>query len=65
MKSGFFASAAIAAGVLAQSPDRPPREVTMGPRQFLVLITCKDEKDQVGLLERFIAEGLDCRALQG
>jgi hypothetical protein len=54
---------AAAAGVLTQVPDVPHREVEMGPRQFLVLITCKDEKEQVGLLERFIGEGLECRAL--
>jgi len=55
---------AAAAGVLSPSADSPRREVTMGPRQFLVLITCRDEKQQVELLERFIAEGMDCRALQ-
>ena len=30
---------------------------------FLVVITCADESEQVQLLERFVAEGLTCRAL--
>jgi hypothetical protein len=54
-----------AAGVLATPPDKPLRQVKMGPQQFLVLITCKDERDQVRLLEQFIGEGLECRALIG
>jgi hypothetical protein len=32
--------------------------------QYLVLITCGDEKHQVELLNRIIAEHLECRALQ-
>ncbi len=35
----------------------PPAE------QFLVLVTCRDERQQVELLERFRREGLECRAL--
>jgi hypothetical protein len=33
------------------------------PEQFLILVTCRDERHQVELLERFHAEGLECRAL--
>jgi hypothetical protein len=33
--------------------------------QFLVLITCRDEKQQVELLGRFQGEGLECGALVG
>jgi hypothetical protein len=33
------------------------------PEQFLILVTCRDERHQVELLERFHTEGLDCRAL--
>jgi hypothetical protein len=33
--------------------------------QFLVLITCRDEKQQVELLGRFQGEGLVCKALVG
>jgi hypothetical protein len=37
--------------------------VPVGPEQWLVLLTCRDEKHQGELLERFLAEGLPCRAL--
>ena len=33
------------------------------PEQYLVLIECTDESEQVALLQRFQAEGLKCRAL--
>ena len=33
------------------------------PEQYLILVTCRDEKQQVELLERFGREGLECRAL--
>jgi hypothetical protein len=31
--------------------------------QFLVLVTCRDEKDQVELLGRLKEEGRECKAL--
>jgi hypothetical protein len=31
--------------------------------QFLILVECADEQDQVRLLQRFFAEGIPCRAL--
>ncbi len=31
--------------------------------QYLVLVTCRDEKQKVEMLERFGWEGLECRAL--
>jgi hypothetical protein len=37
--------------------------VGLGPEQWLILITCRDERQQVELLARFQAEGLACRAL--
>ncbi len=37
-----------------------PQEV---PEEFLLLLTCRDEKQQVELLERFHREGLECKAL--
>jgi hypothetical protein len=40
-----------------------PRAVDPGPEQFLVLVTCQDERHQVELLQRFLAEGLECKAL--
>jgi hypothetical protein len=33
------------------------------PEQYLVLVTCRDEKQQAELLERFHREGLECKAL--
>ena len=42
-----------------------PRAVEGVPEQFLVLVTCRDEKHQVELLGRFHGEGLECRALLG
>ena len=33
------------------------------PEQFLILITCRDERHQVELLNRFQGEGLECKAL--
>lgn len=33
------------------------------PSQFQILITCQNEDEQAGLLNRFIAEGVKCKAL--
>jgi hypothetical protein len=33
------------------------------PAQWLVLVTCRNERQQVELLEKFRHDGLDCRAL--
>jgi hypothetical protein len=33
--------------------------------QFMIIITCRDEKEQVDLLGRFQGEGLECKALVG
>jgi hypothetical protein len=33
------------------------------PEQWFVLVTCRDEKQQVELLGRLSGEGLECRAL--
>jgi hypothetical protein len=46
---------------LASSPHHHPP--TAIPSQFLILVTCHDEKHQVDLLQRFNSEGLECRAL--
>jgi hypothetical protein len=52
-----------AAGSLLEAPGqgRPIPQVV--PEQWLVLITCRDEKHQVELLARFQAEGLTCKGL--
>lgn len=33
------------------------------PRQWMIVIECRDESSQVELLNRFVQEGLKCRAL--
>jgi len=43
--------------------QREPEPVGTIPEQFLILVTCRDEKQQVELLGRFGAEGLECRAM--
>jgi hypothetical protein len=35
----------------------------MVPEQYLILVTCRDEMEQVELLGRFRCEGLACKAL--
>jgi hypothetical protein len=52
------ADASLAALPEAKVPDEVPL-----PAQYLVLVTCRDEKHQVELLQRLGAEGLPCRAL--
>jgi hypothetical protein len=44
-------------------PDEPPPGETMGVEQWLILVTCRDERQQVQLLERLRGEGLECKAL--
>ena len=39
--------------------DRPG--IVDVPEQWLALVTCRDEKQQVELLERFRREGVECR----
>jgi hypothetical protein len=46
----------------ALTADRRPGIVDV-PEQWLVLVTCRHEKEQVELLERFRREGVECRAL--
>ena len=52
---------AAAEGVLAER--KPPRGFDDFPEQFLLLVTCRDEKHQVELLERFQREGIEVKAL--
>lgn len=33
------------------------------PEQYVIMVTCQNEDEQTRLLEQFIAEGLQCRAL--
>jgi hypothetical protein len=41
----------------------PPPDIKDLAAQFLVLVTCRDEKDQVELLARLREEGRECKAL--
>ena len=50
---------------LAALTAAPPRGVEDIPEQWLVLVTCRDEKQQVELLGRFRAEGIECKAVVG
>jgi hypothetical protein len=52
-----------AAQALLEAPPDPPRRFHELKEQFLVLVTCRDEDQQVKLLERFCREGLECKAL--
>ncbi len=49
---------------VAAAGDAPANAGESG-QQFLVLITCRDEAQQVELLQRFETEGLACKALLG
>jgi hypothetical protein len=42
-----------------------PERIRESAEQFLILVTCRDEKEQVELLLRFGGEGLTCKALVG
>jgi hypothetical protein len=41
----------------------PPPEIRELTDQFLVLVTCRDEKEQIELLGRLQGEGRECKAL--
>jgi hypothetical protein len=53
---------AAAEAVLQERPE-PGREVQLGAEQFLVLVSCRDERHQLEVLARLQADGLECRAL--
>jgi hypothetical protein len=52
-----------AAEAALAAAETPPGGLDPGTAQYLVLITCRDEKHQVELLGRFHGEGLECKAL--
>ena len=41
----------------------PPEKIKEIAEQFLIVVTCRDEKHQVELLGRFVVEGLKCKVL--
>jgi hypothetical protein len=60
LRAAWRAAAEASLTALAASPLPA---VPIGPAQYLILITCRNEKQQVELLMRFQGEGLECRAL--
>ena len=52
-----------AAATAALAHDQPLGRVESIKEQFLILVTCRNEKHQVELLGRFTVEGLECKAL--
>ena len=61
LRAAWEASANPQLAALTADADRPG--IVDVPEQWLVLVTCRDEKQQVELMERFRREGLECRAL--
>jgi hypothetical protein len=51
------------AALAAMQPEQRKEGAEWVPEQFLVVVRCRDEGEQVELLRRFHAEGLNCRAL--
>jgi hypothetical protein len=49
--------------LLATPHDRPPKTYKAIQDQFMILVTCRDEKEQVDYLRRFQADGIQCKAL--
>jgi hypothetical protein len=45
------------------SDPEPPSDIKDLANQFLVLVTCRDEKEQVELIARLKEEGRECKAL--
>src|SRR5262245_5739983 len=54
---------AAAEASLASIDQGSGEDVAEGPEQYLVLIKCRDEKQQGELLARLHGEGLECKAL--
>jgi hypothetical protein len=56
-----------AAALATLEPKSPPAKLKpeMFNAQFHVLVTCRDEGEQVEPLKRFTGEGLRCKALLG
>lgn len=58
-----IAAAEVASEEAVEEARRAPRPPATSAEQYLVLVECPDEATQLALLERFLAEGLNCRAL--
>ncbi len=53
------------ANIKTEEPDDSGTRVNPGEEKYMVIVTCRDERQQVELLERFQQEKLECRALIG
>ncbi len=51
------------ADALLQTPHHEPPPAQLPVEQYMILVTCRDEKEQIQLLGRFQGEGLSCKAL--
>jgi hypothetical protein len=51
--------------LLGSKESSESKEVKLLDSQFLVLVTCQNETQQLELLDRFGKEGLECKALLG
>jgi hypothetical protein len=60
-RSADATAAALDDAEKAARPRKPKPETI--PEQFMVLVDCRDEQEQLALLRRFKAEGLKCKAL--
>ena len=50
------------ANALLETPHKDPPRAS-APEQYLILVTCRDEKEQIELLLNFKEKGLNCKAL--
>ncbi len=62
MKAAWEQPARRCLDVKAEKDWKP---VKPGPEQFLVLVTCRDEKHQVEVLGKVMELGWECRAVVG
>jgi hypothetical protein len=60
LRAAWEATASPVPAALAAPAPWRPQEI---PEQYLILVTCRDEKQQVELLERFRRDGLECKPL--
>jgi len=63
MRTGICVRLSTRLGCPTTGDPQPPQKSEAIVEQFLVLVTCRDEKEQVKLLGRFVGEGLKCRGL--
>ena len=59
----MLADLAEEAGLYENDTIDDPLSSAVAPSQWMVMVECMNEQQQVALLEQFIAQGLTCRAL--